>query len=166
MLFSFSFVWVIDLQVDRTASIKINGKTRVRINLVCLVRLDFTCNSSYNHISTASLFRMRLIWCDPYFAVKNFSRRSFTSPFSVKLTLRPCRPGDLSQSFIVSTPHCILNFRVFFFRLFHLLLRWVSFFTTLKVNKKNHAMSFHFYNRKVFIFARNSSVRVINVMWI
>lgn len=65
------------------------------------------CSSSYSHISTASRFRMRLIWCEPYFAVRNFSRRSFTSPFSLKLTLSPVRPGDRSQSFIVSTPHCI-----------------------------------------------------------
>lgn len=65
------------------------------------------CSSSYNHISTASRFRIRLIWCDPYLAVRNFSRRSFTSPFSVKLTRRPVRPGDRSQSFMVSTPHCI-----------------------------------------------------------
>lgn len=65
------------------------------------------CSSSYSHISTASRFRIRLIWCDPYLAVRNFSRRSFTSPFSVKLTLRPVRPGDRSQSFMVSTPHCI-----------------------------------------------------------
>lgn len=78
------------------------------------------CNSSYSHISTASLLRIRLIWCDPYLAVKNFSRRSLTSPFSVKLTLKPCRPGDRSQSFIVSTPHCILNFRGFLLALFHL----------------------------------------------
>lgn len=65
------------------------------------------CSSSYSHISTASRFRMRLIWCDPYLAVRNFSRRSFTSPFSVKLTRSPVRPGDRSQSFMVSTPHCI-----------------------------------------------------------
>lgn len=65
------------------------------------------CSSSYSHISTASRFRIRLIWCDPYLAVRNFSRRSFTSPFSVKLTLSPVRPGDRSQSFMVSTPHCI-----------------------------------------------------------
>lgn len=67
------------------------------------------CSSSYSHISTASRFRMRLIWCEPYFAVRNFSRRSFTSPFSVKLTLSPVRPGDRSQSFMVSTPHCIVS---------------------------------------------------------
>lgn len=66
------------------------------------------CSSSYSHISTASRFRMRLIWCEPYLAVRNFSRRSFTSPFSVKLTRSPVRPGDLSQSFMVSTPHCIV----------------------------------------------------------
>lgn len=65
------------------------------------------CSSSYSHISTASRFRMRLIWCEPYLAVRNFSRRSFTSPFSVKLTRSPVRPGDRSQSFMVSTPHCI-----------------------------------------------------------
>lgn len=65
------------------------------------------CSSSYSHISTASRFRIRLIWCEPYLAVRNFSRRSFTSPFSVKLTRSPVRPGDRSQSFMVSTPHCI-----------------------------------------------------------
>lgn len=65
------------------------------------------CSSSYSHISTASRFRMRLIWCEPYLAVRNFSRRSFTSPFSVKLTRSPVRPGERSQSFMVSTPHCI-----------------------------------------------------------
>uniref|UniRef100_A0A182MJM5 Uncharacterized protein n=1 Tax=Anopheles culicifacies TaxID=139723 RepID=A0A182MJM5_9DIPT len=66
------------------------------------------CSSSYSHISTASRFRIRLIWCEPYFAVRNFSRRSFTSPFSVKLTRSPVRPGERSQSFMVSTPHCMI----------------------------------------------------------
>lgn len=66
------------------------------------------CSSSYSHISTASRFRIRLIWCDPYLAVRNFSRRSLTSPFSVKLTRSPVRPGDRSQSFMVSTPHCMI----------------------------------------------------------
>lgn len=66
------------------------------------------CSSSYNHISTAKRLRIRLIWCEPYLAVRNFSRRSFTSaPFSLKLTRRLVRFGDRSQSFICSRPHCI-----------------------------------------------------------
>lgn len=92
------------------------------------------CSSSYSHISTARRFRIRLIWCDPYLAVRNFSRRSLTSPFSVKFTLKPCRPGDLSQSFIVSTPHCMFNFRGVSF----ILAAFRSAFTSLKVNKNKH----------------------------
>lgn len=66
------------------------------------------CNSSYNHISTANRFLIKLIWCDPYLAVRNFSRRSLTSPLSLKFTLNPVRFGDRSQSFSVSTPQCIV----------------------------------------------------------
>lgn len=66
------------------------------------------CNSSYSHISTANRFRIKLIWCDPYLAVRNFSRRSFTaSPFSVKFTRKFVRFGDRSQSFIDCKLHCI-----------------------------------------------------------
>lgn len=66
-------------------------------------------SSSYSHISTAKRFRIKLIWCDPYLAVRNFSRRSLTaSPFSVKLTRRFVRLGDRSQSLSDSSPHCIL----------------------------------------------------------
>jgi hypothetical protein len=81
------------------------------------------CSSSYNHISTANRFLIKLIWCDPYLAVKNFSLLSLTSPFSVKLTRSPVRPGDRSQSFIVSTPHCI----------FRCLWIWVSWFVATLV---------------------------------
>lgn len=66
-------------------------------------------SSSYNHISTAKRFRIKLIWCDPYFAVRNFSRRSLTaSPFSVKFTRKLVLLGDLSQSFSDCKLHCIL----------------------------------------------------------
>lgn len=65
-------------------------------------------SSSYSHISTAKRFRIKLIWCDPYLAVRNFSRRSFTaSPFSVKFTRKFVRFGDRSQSLIDCKLHCI-----------------------------------------------------------
>lgn len=68
------------------------------------------CSSSYSHISTAKRFRIKLIWCEPYLAVRNFSRRSLTaSPFSLKFTRKFVRFGDRSQSLIDSNPHCILN---------------------------------------------------------
>lgn len=69
------------------------GTNIANITWIFLIILTATmhnsCIFSYSHNSTASRFRIKLIWCEPYLAVRNFSRRSLTLSFSVNFTRRP-----------------------------------------------------------------------------